>query len=134
VSTSQPSILSTSKPLLTSPAALQYRFEHDFVPAIEKEVGGPVSWFWAVERAPTTRTCHIHALLALPKPLPHEVLQLIWNSANSAFVSYDPRRGAAYYLTKSILSDEVEFGIAAHMPAVLMVDSNIDRHDLVRRT
>ena len=91
----------------TEPAALfQLR---RWLRRLEQRANHAVGWFAALERGAAGRL-HFHVLTVHTDHLEPTALENAWPCGRVDAARYDPARGAAYYLTKGLASEDVDFG------------------------
>lgn len=72
-------------------------------------------YFYAIE-SHLSGYPHLHALLAGTASLTVRQLEQRWESGHSRIVVYDPMRGAAFYVSKSLLDVCGEYDVSKRMP------------------
>lgn len=86
------------------------RLFRTWVRRLEQRAQEKVFWFYALERGGAGLR-HLHALVSGTYQLPAASVAATWNGGRAAAEVYDPRRGASYYVTKDITSDDVEYDV-----------------------
>ena len=71
-------------------------------------------YFWASEIGRFGRV-HAHALIATSLTVTR--IKTTWSVGHANIVSYDPARGAAYYLAKSITQERSDFDLSDVFPS-----------------
>lgn len=82
---------------------------------MEKAAKGPVRAFWVRERG-TCGTPHLHALLTGTEGLSCKQIDRAWRIGRADVQSFDPSRGAVYYLTKSLLEPDARWDLSSRLP------------------
>ena len=90
------------------PARFHFR---RLVRRIEQRSQQAVYWFMAVEIGAGGRV-HIHALFGQTERLAPDAIAEAWDRGRSEVARYDDRKGAAYYVSKAITSDCVDYDIS----------------------
>ena len=99
-----------------SRVAIARAFTNKFVRRLSRRLQGPVPFFWIVEQA-THGFPHLHALVSSTARLSVEEMQGLWSMGFTRIVTYDARRGAAFYTTKDIASpDRDDYGVSRRLP------------------
>lgn len=81
-------------------------FTNRFIRALARHAQSPVAWFYAIERGRAFETNpHLHALLAGTEALTSSTISVAWPLGFTNVKLYDLARGAASYVTKSVLAD-----------------------------
>jgi hypothetical protein len=81
-------------------------FTNRFIRPLARHAQSPVAWFYAIERDRAFETSpHLHALLAGTAALTTATISAAWPLGFTNVKLYDPTRGAASYVTKSVLAD-----------------------------
>ena len=62
----------------------------------------PVPWFAVIEKGPVGGRAHLHALVAGTARVSTKVLEAAWRIGNAQVRAYEPQRGGAFYVAKSI--------------------------------
>ncbi len=92
-------------------------FEQRFVRPLARVTQTKIPYFYVVESVlPAGGFPHIHALLGSTEPLPNRLIEKTWTEGFSRVTKYDPRKGAAWYLTKSIESIPDSYGLSRRFP------------------
>jgi hypothetical protein len=99
---------------------LSREFERRYVRRLEKSVQGPVRWFRVAEEHGSGQL-HLHALLWGTTALDPDCLRNAWPHGRLHVERFDPRRGAAYYFTKTMGSDRDDYDSSARRPPALRV-------------
>ena len=81
-----------------------------FVRRLEQRAQERVHWFYVLERG-AAGMFHLHSLLSGTNRLHAASVADAWSWGRADASDYDARRGAAYYVTKSVASDVVEYDI-----------------------
>ncbi len=81
-----------------------------FVRRLEQRAQERVHWFYVLERG-AAGMFHVHSLLSGTNRLHAASVADAWSWGRADASDYDARRGAAYYVTKSVASDVVEYDI-----------------------
>ena len=74
---------------------------------LEQRANHGVGWFAALERGAAGRL-HFHVLTAHTDHLESDALEKAWPCGRVDAARYDPARGAAYYFTKNVGSENVD--------------------------
>lgn len=81
-------------------------FTNRFIRPLTRQAQAPIPWFYVVERDGAFETTpHLHALLAGTESLSIDTISAAWPLGFTNVKLYDASRGAASYVTKSILAD-----------------------------
>ncbi len=92
-----------------SPAAASRRLS-TWIRRLEQRAQERVYWFYALERG-AAGTLHLHSLVSGTRRLRAASVKAAWSYGRADASDYDARRGASYYVTKSLGLDVVEYGI-----------------------
>lgn len=88
-----------------------------YADVLDARLGGKrVAWFVAVEGLRAPQRPHLHALLYGPDTLAIRALRGAWRYGHVEAKRFDPRRGAAWYVTKEIGSDADEYHVSDIFP------------------
>jgi hypothetical protein len=90
--------------------ALRGRF-HTWLRRLEQRARQKVQWFVVIERRPAG-LLHLHALVNGTRELATEELDAAWTFGRAAISRYNPVNGAAYYITKDIPHEIVDYDIS----------------------
>ena len=85
-----------------SVARLRREFVAGFVRRLERPAQRPLAWFYAMEPSADGERHPVHALLAHTESLQTAQLERAWKLGHTRIVVYDPRRGAAGYVSKHL--------------------------------
>ena len=99
---------------LVSVDRIKREFVHGFVRRVAVPAQRPLAWFYAIEPHADGQRYHVHALLAHTETVKVAQLERAWKLGKTHIVVYDPRRGAADYVSKYL-------------------DGNPDHYDISRR-
>jgi hypothetical protein len=77
-----------------------------FIRALAQHAQQSVSFFAVVEGNPWLQHVHLHALLAGTAQLEVDAIEAKWIHGDAKALRYDPGRGARYYVTKQLVSEE----------------------------
>ena len=102
--------LTTSE--LVSVARLRREFVHGFVRGLARPAKRPLAWFYAIEPHADGQRYHVHALLAHTESLRVAQLERAWKLGNTSIVVYDPRRGAAEYVSQYLAANPDHYDIS----------------------
>jgi hypothetical protein len=94
-------------------------FRNRYHRRLTKRASGPIPYFVAAETGVDSSRSHIHALLAGCERLHASVIGSVWSHGFTAVARYDDKRGAGYYLTKSLLLNEDNYDVSRRFPAKL---------------
>jgi hypothetical protein len=83
-----------------------------FARRVEHSAGSPISWFWVLERGACRAMPHLHALLGGTARLTVRSIDGQWRVGLRRVRRYDPRRSAAWYVTKRILDDMTDYDVS----------------------
>jgi len=97
---------------LVSVDRLKREFVDGFVRRLARPVQRPLAWFYAIEPHADRQRYHIHALLAHTESLQTAQLERAWKLGNTHIVVYDPLRGAAGYVSKSLGGNAVHYDLS----------------------
>jgi hypothetical protein len=82
------------------------RFRREFLDGWVRRVAwharNPVPWFAVIEKGPIGGRAHLHTLVAGTYHVSTEVLEVAWQTGNAQVRAYEPHRGAAFYVAKSV--------------------------------
>jgi hypothetical protein len=102
-------------------------FHHRLIRRVARAAQQPVSWFYSLERS-SNHSAHLHALLWTGKRLSASEVQRSWSMGHSRVVEYDPRRGAAYYVSKELFGISGEFDMSIRLPPRLTPPQGMEDH------
>jgi hypothetical protein len=77
-----------------------------------QEAGMPLLWFVGFERGHQLGRLHLHALLGNTRDISRCFLEKTWVSGFSHIVPYLPSHGAAYYVTKYVTKELLEYDVS----------------------
>ncbi len=100
--------------LPSSPAAIKRYFDNRFVRSLARAAQQPLAWFYVGESGGAGRH-HAHALVWTGPTLNSSHIRGAWRIGLSHIETYDPNRGAAYYVTKSLGSDP-DYDLSRRLP------------------
>ncbi len=87
---------------------------------LELRTQNAVPWFMVVERG-SAGLVHVHALTWGTASIGAAAVDGAWRGGRSEVSTYDPRKGAAYYVSKQIGDDVVEYDVSRTMPPTISV-------------
>ncbi len=67
---------------------------------------GPVEYVWFRERGSVAGTRHVHVLLLGTRHVSAAGVENAWRKGKADAAVYEPHRGGAFYLTKSLFADD----------------------------
>jgi hypothetical protein len=85
----------------TSGDAARLEFAHRYVRRLARVAQAGIAWALVVEGEESDHV-HLHALLAGTRHLPTRELERAWKLGHTRVAIYDPQRGAATYLAKTL--------------------------------
>lgn len=97
-------------------------FHQRFVRPLARIAQCRIPHFLVVEATPANGVPHIHALLGGTASLTTQRIESVWPEGFCDIKKYDPAKGAAYYVTKSLESNPDSWDLSRHRPAVRPVD------------
>ena len=107
--------LTTSEPV--SVDRLRREFVAGFVRRLARPAQRPLAWFYAMEPSADGQRHHVHALLAHTESLNVAQLGRAWKLGNTRILVYDPRRGAAGYVSKHLAANPELYDVSRrHLP------------------
>lgn len=96
------------------------RARHQFVDGFVRRCAfhalTPIPWFYAIERDAVGDRIHVHALIAATGTLTVARMEENWNAGCSRIRIYDRARRAAWYVVKTVGTDEAEYDISRRLP------------------
>lgn len=101
------------------PAEAARDFRDGFVRRLAFDAGHPLAWFYALERDAAGDRVHVHALVARTAALTSDQVERAWRAGNTRVRRYDPARGGARYVVKSILPGSDDYDISRRRPPLL---------------
>ncbi len=87
-----------------------------FVRGLEHRAYNRVEWASVIEISPGD-LIHLHALVGQTDHLTVARVEQAWRSGITRIRRYDPRRGAARYMTKAINNRGIEIDVSRHLTA-----------------
>ncbi len=109
--------LTTGKP--TSPRAIVRSFADSFIRCLARATRQPVPYFYAIEQQ-IGGFPHLHGLIGGTDSLSAKEVQARWKIGLSRVHRYSSSRGAAYYVSKSVLDAPDDYDISKRMPPLIM--------------
>jgi len=103
----------TSKP--TTVASLLRRFLNRFVRRAAFLSRQPVPYFYSLEQRCPGHP-HLHGLIAGTATLSVRDLERRWEGGFSRITQYDPARGGAFYVSKSVPGTCLDYGLSKRLP------------------
>ena len=91
---------------------------------LERAAGTLIFWF-CVDEIGVFGRFHQHALIGNVQHLSRATWERRWRYGHARILSYDPGRGAAYYVTKHIARPNCEFMISDHIEAFRRIGSEL---------
>jgi hypothetical protein len=101
---------------LVSVDRLRHEFVHGFVRRLAKAAQRPLGWFYAIEMHGDRERPHVHALLSGTEALHVDQVVRHWRAGHSRITVYDPRRGAAQYVGKTLARNPDCYDISRRRP------------------
>jgi len=83
-----------------------------WVRRLEREAGIPLLWFVGFEDGRLLGRLHLHALLGNTYDLTPGFMKTLWSSGFSRIVPFQPKLGAAYYVTKYVTKDLLDYDVS----------------------
>jgi hypothetical protein len=110
---------------LVSVDRIKREFVQGFVRRVAKAAQRPLAWFYAIEPHADGQRYHVHALLGHTETVKVAQLERAWKLGKTHVVVYDPRRGAAGYVSKHLGGNPDHYDVSRRpLPRrVLDVDS-----------
>jgi hypothetical protein len=91
-------------------------FKEGYIRRLAAIAGHPVPYFVVIEGGTADQQGHIHALVAGVEDLPVWRLRWAWKKGFTHVRRYDPSRGAAYYVSKTIGGVTDDYEVSRRMP------------------
>jgi len=106
---------------LVSVDHLRREFVHGFVRRVARLAQCPLAWFYVIEPHADGQRHHVHALLAHTESLKIAQLERAWKLGITRIEVYDPRRGAAGYVSKHLTGNAVHYDVSRRpLPRVIL--------------
>lgn len=107
--------LTTSTPLTAE--AVDRAVRHGFVRSLTQKAQRSVSYFYGIEGGePVGGFHHVHALVFTGGILDVRSVARSWRRGFTDVRRYDPRRGAAWYVSKGMQPDRDHYALSRRMP------------------
>lgn len=79
------------------------------------EASVPTFWFYGVEHGEKFGRLHLHALTGNTERIPTFRIRELWGAGWSHVKTYDPTKGASYYITKYVSKELAEWDISGNV-------------------
>lgn len=101
-----------------SPEGAARAFADGFVRRLAWWAQGPIRWFCTAERTGPgpEGAWHLHALVYGTSALSSAQVARAWKHGHTRVLRYDPARGAAHYVTKSVLNAATWYDVSRRAP------------------
>ena len=99
-----------------SPERLVQRFEREFVRFAAKTAQRSIPYAFAIEGGALGDQPHLHGLIYGTDRLNSERPEGAWRYGRAEAVAYEPKLGAAHYLTKEIGDRVLDYGVSSRLP------------------
>jgi hypothetical protein len=86
---------------------------------LEREAGLPVFWFVGFEDGRLLGRLHLHALVGNTGGLNDRWMAEAWTPGFSRIVRYQPQLGAAYYVTKYVTKELLDYDVSSNFTRAL---------------
>lgn len=86
---------------------------------VEQEAGVPLLWFLGFEDGRQLGRLHLHALVGNTFDVSARFMSKAWKPGFSRIVPYRPRLGAAYYVTKYVTKELLDYDVSPNFARAL---------------